>query len=321
MSTSSATSTTPPPAQAEPSILHPTPCAICGTMGNAEELYPANFSEDDFNPRIFSARRLPDQIHYRMVRCRECRLVRSDPVVDSDILNALYAKSTFDYNREVQSLKATYGAYLDRARKWAKPDVQNLLEVGGGNGFFLEEALRRGVKNVRGVEPSSAAIEKAAPEVRDRLVCDVMRPGLFAEGEFDLVCLFQVFDHISDPVTLLKECLRVLRPGGLILAYNHNVEATSARLMGEKSPIIDIEHTYLYSPQTMRAIYEKCGFECLESGPGWNRLSLSHLTHLLPLPRFLKRPALSVLEATRLGRIVGRLPLGNLFLIARRPAS
>ena len=67
---------------AEPSdlALRPTSCPICGTAGNAAELYPANFAPRDLNPAIFSARRLPDRLRYRLVRCNDCRLVRSDPV-------------------------------------------------------------------------------------------------------------------------------------------------------------------------------------------------------------------------------------------------
>ena len=49
--------------------LVPTRCAICGAEGNAVELYPANLDFEAFNPSVFSARRLPDRIHYRMVKC------------------------------------------------------------------------------------------------------------------------------------------------------------------------------------------------------------------------------------------------------------
>lgn len=312
---------TPVPSAAEAAIpLHPTACALCGTLGHARELYPATFREGDLTPRVFSARRLPDQIHYRMVVCRACGLVRSDPVIDPELLHSLYARSTFDYGSEVEPLQTTYGGYLDRVRRHV-PEITSLLEVGCGNGFFLEEALRRGVTQVRGVEPSAAAIEQAPAGIRDRIVCDVMRPGLFREGEFDVVCLFQVFDHLADPVSLLAECRRVLRPGGILLLYNHNVAALSARILGKRSPIIDIEHTYLYSPRTIQELASRCGFGNRECGRGWNHCSLAHLSRLLPWPRPIKRWAAAFLDGTGLGRLVLPLPLGNLYLITQRPSS
>jgi SAM-dependent methyltransferase len=298
--------------------LRPTRCAICGTEGNAVEVYPANFGADALSPRVFSARRLPDRIHYRLVRCSDCGLVRSDPMADAGLLDELYGRSTLDYGSEIDNLKRTYGRYLSRARRLAAR-WESLLEIGCGNGFFLEEALSRGLTDVVGVEPSVAACEAAAPHLRERLVCGMMRPGLFPAERFDVVCMFQVLDHLPSPAELLRECLRILRPGGVVLALNHNVEALSSRLLGEKSPIVDIEHTYLYSPATMARIFTAAGFEVAERGGVWNSYSAYYLTRLLPLPRFLKRAALWMLKATQVGRLNARVPLGNLYQIARKP--
>src|SRR5271168_2866756 len=90
-----------------PAELSPTSCAICGTAGLAEELYAANFSPDALNPEVFSARRLPDRLHYRLVRCSSCGLVRSDPVADTELLGRLYERSTMTYQDEVPYLRQT----------------------------------------------------------------------------------------------------------------------------------------------------------------------------------------------------------------------
>lgn len=299
--------------------LRNTRCAICGTEENARELYPANFDPQALNPALFSARRLPDRIHYRIVKCDTCGLIRSDPVAPSELVAQLYHQSGFTYSDEVSDLKRTYGRYLAKlddygARKGA------LLEIGCGNGFFLEQALAQGYRSVRGVEPSQAAINQAAPAVRDAIVCDLMRPGLFGPGEFDVICLFQVFDHVPDPGALLDACLITLRPGGLVLALNHNVEAVSARLLGERSPIVDIEHTCLYSPTTMTRLLVAHGFQVLKAGPVWNRYSLRYVVRLLPLPAGPKRAVLGWLQRHAIGRLRLSVPLGNLYLLAQKPA-
>jgi SAM-dependent methyltransferase len=292
-----------------------TNCAICGPGIAANELYPANFGVDDITPARFSARRLPDRVHYRMVRCNRCGLVRSDPVLDEATLGHLYAESTFDYEAETNNLKATYGRYLSRLRRLGGRQ-ESLLEVGCGDGFFLEQALQQGYTRVRGVEPSSAAIAGASPQVRDQIVCDVMRPGLFADGEFDAVCMFQVFDHVPHPEVVLTACRAALRPGGLILCLNHNVESVSAHVMRERSPIIDIEHTYLYSPTTMRRIFKAGGFTVLEQGHVNNTYSIGYVVHLMPMPKRAKDLALGTMSRSRIGRLSVPVPLGNLYLIA-----
>ena len=296
--------------------LQPTRCAICGTEGNATQLYPANFDIGDFNPEIFSARRLPDRIHYRMVKCHACGLVRSDPVADTSTLGELYRQSTFDYGTEVANLRRTYGRYLKRLAAW-RGQKHSLLEIGCGNGFFLEEAQACGYADVRGVEPGAQAVAMAAPGIRERIVCDMMRPGLFPAASFDVVCFLQVFDHLPDPAGVLAEAHRVLKPGGLVLILNHNIEAMSARLLGERSPIIDLEHTYLYSPRTLARLAADQGFTTLECGAVLNDYTLHYLTRLVPLPVFLKRPLLALLQATPLGKLQVAVPLGNLYLIAR----
>jgi SAM-dependent methyltransferase len=297
-------------------VFNPTRCAICGTPGNATEIYAANFDVSDFNPEIFSARRLPDRIHYRMVKCNACGLIRSDPVADTATLTELYRESTFDYGEEVANLRRTYGRYLDRLGAFGVKKGL-LLEIGCGNGFFLEEAKARGYADVRGVEPGAAPVAQAAESVRGGIVCDMMRPGLFPKAGFDVVCLFQVFDHLPDPAGVLAEAHQVLKPGGLLLVLNHNVEALSARVLGERSPIIDLEHTYLYSRKTVARLAKEQGFTPLETGAVWNDYTLYYLTRLVPLPGFLKRPLLSLLNSKALRKFHVAVPLGNLYLIAR----
>src|SRR5512139_1455130 len=158
--------------------LKPTRCAICGTEGEASLLYPANFTPESLNPSVFSARRTPDRTHYRLLKCNRCGLVRSDPIVNPARLQELYAGSTFTYQSEVTDLCHTYGGYLRRLEKLGARRG-SLLEVGCGNGFFLEEGLAQRYSSVSGVEPSRQAVALASERIRPFIRCDVMRPGLF----------------------------------------------------------------------------------------------------------------------------------------------
>ncbi len=292
-----------------------TACPICGNLEGETTLYAPNFTPSDLNPQVFSARRLPDRIHYRLVRCTGCGLVRSDPIADPALLASLYRESVLTYGQEVDNLRKTYGAYLDRAGKHAA-GKNSLLEIGCGNGFFLQEALKRGFSSVFGVEPSRSAVESAAPELAGRIRVDVMRPGLFPESTFDAIGMFQVLDHIPDPNSLLNECFKILVPGGAVLCFNHNVEALANRLLGEKSPIVDVEHTFLYSPATISRLFASHGFTVKECGPAVNTISLRHLLHLFPLPHSLKKQLLRLAEKLAIANASFRLPIGNLYLIA-----
>lgn len=299
--------------------IRPTSCAICKASGGAEELYPARLDSSAFTPETFSARRVPDRIHYRIVRCNSCGLVRSDPAATGDSLAALYAESGFHYEQETANLRTTYAHYLKKVIAHGA-GRESLLEIGCGSGFFLEEAAAIGYSNVRGVEPSSAAVKRGPESIRSRIVQSMMHPDLFAADSFDVVCLFQILDHASDPNHLLSACWRVLRPGGFLLTINHNIEALSARLLGEKSPIIDVEHTFLYSPSTVGQLLTANRFAMLQVGPVFNRFSVAYLLQLAPFGPSLRRVRDSLREGA-FGRTCLTLPIGNLYAIARKSDS
>jgi SAM-dependent methyltransferase len=297
--------------------LQATRCAICRTEGNAKELFPSTVTPDAFDAKHFSARRLPDRVHYRMVRCNKCGLVRSDPAADAAQVANLYARSTFDYETEVPNIIRTYGRYLGRLDRHGA-QREGFLEVGCGNGFFLEEAARQGYRDVRGIEPSHSAIKSALEPVRNLIIEDVLRPGVVPEQSTSVACLFQVFDHLPDPGAALDELHRILRPDGLALILNHDAAAPSARLLGDRSPIVDVEHYYLYSRDTLGELAAAHGFEVLESGSVWNDYSLGYVARLVPLPGIVKRAMQRFLEWTRLARLTVRVPLGNLYVVAKR---
>jgi len=263
-------------------------CAICKSDKNYRILYKKNFKLSDLNINTFSARRLPDKIHYQMVKCDRCGLVRSTPVIDIKYLSQLYKKSLLTYDEEINNLIATY---INRVKPILNklPKNARILEIGCGNGFVLKAVYDLGYKNVYGIEPSIDAIKKSNSKIKKNIIADILKPGLFDKESFDFIFFFQTLDHIPEPNKFLKECCHLLKKNGRILAFNHNVDSFSSKLLGEKSPIIDIEHTFLYSFKTIKKIFEKNKFKVVKIYSPNNVLSLKHLFWLLPLPKDIKQ--------------------------------
>ncbi len=184
--------------------LRPTRCAVCGTEGHASDVHPARLP-DALASDLFAARRVPDGLHCRIVRCLTCGLLRSDPALDPGQMAELYGASDLPYGDEIANLRATYRRYLARARDRAAGS-ESLLEIGCASGFVLEEALAMGWSEVRGIEPSAGALAHAPGWLRPMIVQDVVRPGLFPPESFDTVCMFQVMDHLPDPAGVIAEC-------------------------------------------------------------------------------------------------------------------
>lgn len=292
-------------------------CPICESFDNSLSVYPSNVNIETFNTEVFSARRLPDRQHYQWVRCASCGLLRSDPVLEIN-LSQLYEESTFDYSTEVNGLKKTYLGLVRKALGRNVP-TGSIFEVGGGNGFFLEAAKDYGFKKIAGVEPSFAAIEAARNDVKPHLIASMMSGSVLPQNAFQIGAMFHTLDHLQDPIQTLKDCLEALEPGGTFVVAVHNERSWSAKLLGERSPIIDVEHTYLYSLETGKQIFEKAGFKNVRSGAYNNHYSLAYILHLLPISRKFRKVVLGSWVGTLLSRVKIIVPLGNMWISGIKP--
>lgn len=293
----------------------PVACPICGNTKNYTVLYPKNFKLSDFNKNIFSARRMPDKIHYQLVSCNRCGLVRSTPTIASDNLYDLYKKSQFTYDDETENLTSTYLHAIQPILK-KLPRSANILEIGCGNGFLLKAIHYFGFHNIYGIEPSSDAISKTHTSLKEKIKQSILKPGIFKKETFDFIFFFQTLDHIPDPNAFLRECYHLLKHTGSILAFNHNIDSLSSKILGEKSPIIDIEHTFLYGPKTISLLFKKSSFLVDTVFSPSNSVSLRHIIRLSPIPKRMKNFLLSN-KSTVLDRIV-TIQLGNLCLIGHK---
>ena len=293
-------------------------CAICDKNNPYTVLYPENFNVERLDESIFSARRLPDRVHYRIVRCNGCGLIFSNPILELEKIEKLYKQSKMTYEEELEDLKETYGYYLKKFEKFF-PSTENLLEIGCGNGFFLERALKLGFKNVYGVEPSKDAVNRAAvPAIKDKIVVDILKNGLFKHEFFDVICAFQVFDHISNPNEFLKICFNYLKKDGILFFINHNVSALPARILKSRCPIIDVEHIYLYDKNTQKRILEKNNFKVAEVFDVFNIYPIKYWLRMLPLPNVIQNFFLRLLKEIKIADKKFKLMAGNMGIVAQK---
>jgi len=281
-------------------------------LDNSIEVFPANFDSESFSTQVFSARRVPDRRTFRWVICKACGQYRSDPVENLD-LDSLYKDSTFDYSDESASLARTYFKLIQSGLQ--NVSGKSIIEIGGGNGFVLDYVLKKGCGNILGVEPSTRAIESASPEVKPFMITSMFKRGLIPAEAFDCAAMFHVMDHLPDPLDVLIGLGESLKPGGVIVVAVHDVNSWSARLLKSKSPIFDIEHTYLYSKITVTNLFTTAGFTNVRVRAYWNVYSLKYLVQLLPIPRGLKAQLLNSFIGRTLGSITIPVPLGNMVAI------
>jgi SAM-dependent methyltransferase len=98
------------------------------------------------------------------------------------------------------------------------PSQGRVLEVGPGKGGFIQTCLSAHPRlQVTGLE-----LNREAAEAAQSMGLDVRQENVEQHAEahgqsYDAVCAFQVLEHISEPLPFLRACLRVLKPGGLLM--------------------------------------------------------------------------------------------------------
>jgi SAM-dependent methyltransferase len=295
----------------------PRVCPLCGG-DDATVVVEATLDENRLTASAFASRKLPEYMHSRMVECRKCGMLYANPVLLQESLAEAYRDASFDSSVESRLAAVTYRAILE-PHLAALPSRSTALDIGAGDGAFLEELLALGFQSVIGVEPSEAPIAAAKPSVRGYLKCGVFAAEQFAAESLDLVTCFQVIEHVSDPVKIAVDAHALLKPGGLFLIVAHDRRAFSARLMGTKSPIFDIEHLQLFDRPTGAALLRTGGFESVSITPLRNRYPINYWIKLFPLPRTAKAAASWMARVSGIGKLLLSLPAGNLALVGRKP--
>jgi 2-polyprenyl-3-methyl-5-hydroxy-6-metoxy-1,4-benzoquinol methylase len=135
-----------------------------------------------------------------------------------------------------------------------------LLDIGCGNGDFLHTMQQLGWA-VQGIEFD----ETAASVARQRninVMVGTLEDACFPESSFDVVVLSHVIEHVYDPIHLLSECKRVMKPDGRIIIVTPNVKSLCQKIFrkdwrGNEVP----RHIMLFSESTLAECISRAGFE------------------------------------------------------------
>ena len=218
------------------------------------------------------------EIHgLHIVRCRRCGLLYVNPRHGEEKLQGIYTEQYYehdgirngleffgydDYLTDEQNIRITFAKRLKTIERYAKKGA--LLDVGCATGFFLDLARSKGWE-VAGTEVSEfsalCAREKFGVDVR----LGVLKDLRFDAGKFNVVTMWDVIEHVVDPVGELEEVWRILRDGGLLSLITPDAGSLVARALGNRWEEFRRvrEHVYFFSRRTMTQMLHKAGFEVL----------------------------------------------------------
>lgn len=248
-----------------PSGFETVACPMCGPRGE-KILFEIVESNDPRQPRTWrGSARIP------VVRCQVCGLVFLNPRYDEGRLHAIYQDpKIFSETVDPDGRRRNISSERVRRVKAFEAEVRALrkvcgggriLDVGCGLGFFLEAAMPffDGV----GLDWSKVAVEEANRR-GIRVVESRFPDHPFSTGMFDLVTLFSTLDHLSNPLSALRQVFTLLKKNGWLVLTVPNIASLSAILFRKDFRLLSPNHFYYFSPKTIRRILHASGFRVVK---------------------------------------------------------
>lgn len=212
---------------------------------------------------------------YDLVRCTGCGLAYIANPPDAEAVAAFYTAQA-DYHDELldpahpsfQRMQGVARQHLAMLRRSIpQPEGLKLLDIGCSSGLFLAEARRAGFESFGAeLSPDTAGF------ARSHFGLDVhtgdWRDAGHADGAFDVITLFDVIEHLPDPLAELQAIRRLLKPGGLLLQSTPDIDGLFPRLSYPLARKLDYwphpeppHHLYQFSARTLSAMTRWAGYE------------------------------------------------------------
>lgn len=235
------------------------PCEICG----AASPEPVAWRRDLF---------LGGDTIYTMNRCPGCGVVYQYPRPSAATIHLLYPSE--EYPEYVAGLHTVgrlrravrrYGLRKRCRRVTRYVDGGRMVDVGCSTGDFIWEMSRQPGWAALGIDISLAAVAYARDQLGVTGAVGVLNAAPLPDGSLDAITMWNVFEHVYDPRTVIAEAARLLRPGGVLVITHPNLDSLDRRLFGHTWIGYELpRHIYLYPSELLRALMAEYGLHEVE---------------------------------------------------------
>lgn len=257
-------------------IMENVACNLCGSNDSRiihKSKYNKVMNEQELIEKFRSSgdETLIDQV----VKCNKCGLMYINPRISPDLIFRGYSGGEDpNFVSQAKGRELTFARCFKQIEKYKKKG--KILDVGTAGGSFLAVAKRKGW-DVYGCELNKWLCNWA----KKNYGIDVKQGDIFKQkykdNSFDVVTLWDVIEHTPDPMAVLKECNRILKPNGLIIVNYPDIGSSIARVMGSKWIFLLSVHLYYFTPKTIKKALRKSNFVVLKIKPHFQSLALGYL--------------------------------------------
>jgi len=250
---------------------------------------------------------------FRVVRCTRCGLLRQNPRPTRETIIFYYPPEyepfSITIDKESSWLRRWDRRYGMLKRRWAverRCPGGRLLDVGCAKGNFLYEMARSGRWEVEGIEPNAEAARYGQEHFGLTIYIGELTTVDLPAKSYDVITMWNVFEHLHDPMANLRVIAQLLKPGGWFIFSIPNLGSWERWLFGKYWVGWELpRHLYFPSITLMKAMLNKVGMDLRE----WQCIGGAYPSFLLSLRFWLEGVAGSSLLTRIILAMSASLPI------------
>lgn len=231
-------------------------CNSCGA-DSYTVLYNSNLKNSNPSVKEFTSTINEYATYNDIVKCNKCGLIYMNPR-DEDVKNLYRDVVDEEYLNSWSERERTFKKHITWIKKYKKSG--KILDIGCYAGIFPSVGEKFGFE-VTGIEPSKWAVGYARKKTKSKLYQGSWKDIKFDDNSFDIVTIWDVIEHLEDPLGCLKTAYKWLRRDGVLMVTTHDINSLLAKIMGRKYPWLMRFHLYHFSPKTLLEMIKKSGFK------------------------------------------------------------
>lgn len=194
---------------------------------------------------------------FHLLTCRRCGFVQVAETPQEHNI-ALYDQQYFSHNKyqDLGILERENRRRLSLLKEALSSQGARVLDAGCGVGDFVALAAAETGAELLGTDIAEAAIrvaQESYPHLATHFHAGLLEEQDFVAESFDVICSWDVIEHIWEPAATYQRLFKFLKPGGSLLLSTPNIGALVAAVMGPYWAFMTPpEHLSFFNKQSMR---------------------------------------------------------------------
>jgi 2-polyprenyl-3-methyl-5-hydroxy-6-metoxy-1,4-benzoquinol methylase len=199
--------------------------------------------------------------HHKILKCLNCDFVQIEEEPSAIELSLVYGEAYFTHQkyRDLSTLLKENIRRLGLISQFVLDKEATVLDAGCATGDFIHYA--KNYFKIFGFDQSEFAVALAKeknPEIAERIWAGNIQEFNECAHRFDVICLWDVIEHLRDPLSACRQLVSLLKPGGYLLISSPAIDAPIAKFLGKYWAFMTPpEHLSFFGKKSIHYIFEE----------------------------------------------------------------